>query len=467
MTQRDDLSWWHQVKLAHEFEAGGGINSFAGYLENEERLFEELELKVSAQPEETRGGTIARFDPVSVAYPGSYETDWNRTFEWLPESGEPRGGVLLLHGMSDSPYSIRHVAGALQGQGMQVIGLRLPGHGTVPSGLKYFKWEDMHEAVCLAMIHLREQVKEAPLYVVGYSNGGALAVHYAIETLKDEALPRVNGLVLMSPAVGVTSMASLAIWQRRLGYVLGLEKLGWNAIGTEYDPFKYVSFAVNAGVQVRELTVEITRDLRGAEAAGSLDAFPPVLAFQSIVDATVSTASLIDVLFRVLPENGHELVLFDLNRSDQLHSFVKSDPGDAIRDLVKSTSKTYAISFVTNRELNDGAVVVEYYGPDRANPTIVDLGLSWPAGIYSLSHLAVPFPRTDGLYGSDIKYSENGYQIGSVALRGERGVLTISAGDQLRLRYNPFYGLLETRVAQFVTSEGKGSGEKIHNPGSD
>ena len=263
--------------------------------------------------------------------------------------GGKRGG-LLLHGMSDSPYSLRHIGKSLHERGMRVIGLRLPGHGTAPSGLKYFDWKDMEAAVNLAVQHLKGEVGDLPLYLIGYSNGGALAVHYGGESLRNPEIPRVDGIVLLSPAVGVTPAAALAIWQRRLGFVLGMEPLAWNGISPEYDPFKYVSFAVNAGVQVHDLTVEIKKDLADLKRRGLLEEYPPVLAFQSIVDATVSTPALIDVLFRELPENGHELVLFDINRTGRIESLVKKDPYPAIRDLIRSTSKTYAISFVSDME---------------------------------------------------------------------------------------------------------------------
>ena len=48
---------------------------------------------------------------------------------------EIRGGALLLHGLTDSPYSLRHVAELLAQQGYYALGLRLPGHGTFPAAI--------------------------------------------------------------------------------------------------------------------------------------------------------------------------------------------------------------------------------------------------------------------------------------------------------------------------------------------
>ena len=109
--------------------------------------------------------------------------------------------------------------------------------------------------------------------------------------------------------------AAFAVWQERIGRLLGLEKLKWNSVLPEYDPFKYQSFAVNAGDQAYRLTGEIASRLGALAAQGGLEEFPPVLAFQSAVDATVSATAVVDVLMAQLPARGHELVLFDLNRA--------------------------------------------------------------------------------------------------------------------------------------------------------
>jgi alpha-beta hydrolase superfamily lysophospholipase len=190
--------------------------------------------------------------------------------------------------MSDSPYSLRTIGKSLHEAGATVIGLRVPGHGTAPSGLVEVHWQDMAAAVRLAMKHLQKTSRGKPLFIIGYSNGSALALHYALSTLDDPQLPKADGLVLVSPAIGVTPLAAFAVWQARLGHLLGLDKLAWNDIEVEYDPYKYNSFAVNAGDQVYRLTSEIQNLLQKNMAAGKLQKLPAILAFQTIVDATVS-----------------------------------------------------------------------------------------------------------------------------------------------------------------------------------
>ncbi len=445
---RPDLKVWHEAELDAEFTTGSNIDSLEGYVSLEEQLFAQLDERVYGQVEPEDRHLSSRFHKGSLTDPGRWSTNWNRTFEFAAES--PRAGVLLLHGMSDSPYSLHGIGQVLHEAGAWVVGLRLPGHGTAPSAMLDMQWEDMAAAVRLAMLHLRDRVGNRPLYIVGYSNGGALAVHYALTTLEETDLPSVTGLVLVSPALGVTPLAAFAVWQARLGHLLGLDKLAWNSIQPEYDPFKYISFAVNGGDQVYRLTAEIRSKFERITDSDNLDQFPPVLAFQSVVDATVSTAALIDDLFKRLPPEGHELLLFDVNRTSEAVPMFKDDPKKYIDKLLHDEDLSFTLSLVTNENEDSLAVV------DRRNkqgdPVIAEkaLDLIWPKGLYSLSHVALPFSMSDPLYGKEDSDDNPGIQLGDLVLRGERNVFQIPASDMLRLRWNPFYPYLEERLLEFV-----------------
>jgi alpha-beta hydrolase superfamily lysophospholipase len=379
--------------------------------------------------------------------PKRWSTNWNRTFE-LP-SDRPTSGVLLLHGMSDSPYSLRNIGQRLNAEGAWVVGLRLPGHGTAPAGLVRTTWEDMGAAVLLAVRHLYEKIDERPLAIVGYSTGGALGVHYALSTLKDPELPKIDRLVLVSPSIGVTPVAILASWQARLGRLLGADKLVWNSILPEYDPFKYGSFAVNAGDQVYRLTSRIKSQLMSLVPGAALDRFPPVMAFQSVVDATVSTRAVVD-LFLNIPPGGHELVLFDINRHAGIERMMTSEPLMQISDLLTETILPFRYSFVTNQGRQNQLVVVRRKKAHSNNIVEEPLRLKWPERVYSLSHVALPFPMDDSLYGLHVGGNEADLHLGKIAPRGERGLLQISDSDMLRLRSNPFYDYIEKRVLEFL-----------------
>jgi len=448
MNGRADLQVWHLAELDEEFTADSGINNFTDYLALEERLFSQLDELVYAKIQPDQQRAINRYNRGSLSDPERWSPNWNRSFTLSVES--PKAAVLLLHGMSDSPYSLRHLGERLQAAGANVLGLRMPGHGTAPSGLVELTWQDMAAAVRIAMRHLAQQNEGLPIYVVGYSTGAALAVNYALATLDDETLPSIARIVVLSPAIGVTSVAALAVWQARLGHLLGLEKLAWNVILPEYDPFKYGSFAVNAGNVVYQLTNEIQQRLKVLGEQSKLVGVPPILAFSSVVDATVSTPALVSNLFQQLPEGGHELVLFDINRETEIEPIMNWDPAAVVQALQANPHPGFTLSIVMNENPQSRKVIVRSHRPGEQAPIDSDIGLSWPEDLYSLAHVALPFPPQDPLYGGHPQGKSPGIKLGDLALRGERGVLQIPAADMLRLRWNPFYPYIEGRVLEFL-----------------
>jgi alpha-beta hydrolase superfamily lysophospholipase len=364
--------------------------------------------------------------------------------------------------MSDSPYSLRHVAERLRAAGVTVVGLRVPGHGTAPVGLTRTTVEDMAAAVRLAVAHLRDRVGDRPIHLVGYSNGAALAVHYALTQLDAPDRPAPDRIVLFSPEIGISPAAALAIWQERIGRLLGLDKLAWNSVLPEYDPYKYQSFAVNAGNQAYRLTRENARLIADLGARDRLGDMPPVLAFQSAVDATVSTTAVIAGLMSRLPAGGHELVLFDLNRWTDIEYLLEHDPAPELLALVEGGASTYTVRVVTNASETSLEIVLKSRVAGQREVTSEPLALRWPKGVFSLSHVALPFPPTDPLYGDARAGPSPGIQLGDVALRGERGVLQVSSADMLRQRSNPFYAFAAAHLVEFL-----GLTRPAHGPGTD
>ena len=91
--------------------------------------------------------------------------------------GPPRGAVVLLHGLTNSPYSLRHVARRYRELGYVVVAIRLPAHGTVPAALTDVVWEDWAAATRLAVREARRlSGGTTPLHMVGFSNGAGHAI---------------------------------------------------------------------------------------------------------------------------------------------------------------------------------------------------------------------------------------------------------------------------------------------------
>ncbi len=447
---RPEMKPWHLAELEAEFTAEDAdrIGTLEDYLRLEDRLFGELQKAVYGELTPSDRRALNRFNGGSLSDPGRQPTNWNRTFV-LPTE-KPRGGALLLHGMSDSPYSLRAIGELLHDQGFTVVGLRLPGHGTAPAGLVELEWQDMAAATRIAAQSLQTLVgSDAPLLIVGYSNGAALAVEYSLSAMQGEALPTPAGLVLISPAIGVTPVAALAVWQSRLARLTGLEKLAWTDIQPEFDPFKYNSFAVNAGDQVYRLTQRIN-GLMGAVGQGSkVTGFPPILAFQSVVDATVTADALISNLFQKLAPEGHQLVLFDINRHAESEALLTNDPENLTQRLLGRETLGFDLTLVTNKNEETDQVEARHKPALATALETEALGMSWPNGVYSQSHVSLPFRPSDPIYGLEPEHKQSIY-LGRLELLGERNILLMSSDAIVRLRYNPFFPYMERRLLDFV-----------------
>ena len=443
------LQPWHAERLSDEFTADWAeeIRSFEDYRKLEERLFAELKAQVYGRVETGPDFALLRYSAGSAADPLPKDPNWNRSFE-LPAE-KPAGGVLLLHGLTDSPYTFRALAQALARENYWVLGLRLPGHGTAPSGLLTVTWEDMAAAVDRALAHLASRVEAAPLHIVGYSTGAPLALHHVLGL--PEGARRPASLVLVSPAIGVTPAAALAKWKARLARLPGLGKLAWTDVLPEFDPYKYNSFTANAGHQVHRITESLAGRIEDLAAGGPIESLPPTLVFLSTVDATVSTSAVIDRLLRRLAPERHELVLFDINREAVRSNVLVDDPGPLTGEVMADETLPFAVTLIANENPGSPDVVAQHKPPfSPAADDAVPLNLAWPPGVISLSHVALPFPPDDPLYGQRPPGNEDLLFLGEMAIKGERNLLKLPGEWSLRLRHNPFYGYLEERVTDWL-----------------
>jgi len=463
-----DLEPWHRTKLEAEFRAGDAdpIATVEGYLAREARLFEELaqRLEHSATQE---GQRFNRFERGSSSHPNRFDRNWNRSFELMPSA--VRGGALLLHGLTDSPYSLRSVAELLAENGYYALCLRMPGHGTHPGGLLDVHYDDWRAVARLGARHVRARAGEgAPFVLVGYSKGGALAVEYVLEALAEPSLPLPDRVILLSPAIGVSTAGIVGSWHKALSFLPWFEKFAWLDVLPEYDPFKYNSFPKNAGRQMYLLTAEVVDRL--SRFSDELELFPDTLAFQSVADRTVSTAAVLDPLYASLASPRHALVLFAVNRTAEMNGFLGPGSHAIATELDAAEPRPYRLTLVTNATPGSLEVVARGLGARLGIPTETELGLSWPPDVYSLSHVAIPFRSDDPLYGVDpVEGGFEGIRIGRVTPRGERDLLTISISQVMRLRYNPFYAYMEKRIRQWLPPEPlpESADRRGANPGLD
>lgn len=451
-----DLHGWHVDSPDSEFRArdAKAAYTFDDYLSQEDRVFGELDALMRGKWAQDRPGKFCRYTPDSVCNPATlFERNWNRTY--VLESAQPIGGVLLVHGLSDSPYSLRVLGEKLHLAGYTVIGLRVPGHGTCPKALAEVSWEDWAAAVRVAMKGLRDRVPaDRPLIMVGYSNGGALCVNYASSVIQEggdatsAATPTPTAIVLISPMIGISPMARFTELFPTVAKLSGEKKLAWSSIEPEIDPFKYSSWPTNASLQARRVTKHVEETLAVLAADGRMERFPPVLTVQSAVDSTVVAHQMIDVLMDRLPKGDSELILFDVRRDELIEGLLDVGFEESIRSRLNRADFRFAVTFITQRADNPEHLVARTRRGSVREETALDL--AWPKGVFSLSHVALPISPSDPVYGPGSPDTPAKLPLGHLSMRGENGVLAISPSLLMRMRYNPFYEWTEGRILAWI-----------------
>ncbi|WP_419963375.1 alpha/beta hydrolase [Pantoea vagans] len=446
-----ELHRWH-TWIPHELTAEQLDKAgYADYLNAENHLFDEMKQQVTDKLDADERTPLNRYFSGSLIYPGHFAQDWNRSYILRP-AGTPRGAVVLLHGLTDSPYSLRHIAETYRQQGYVAVAIRLPGHGTVPAGLTDVEWQEWMAATRLAV---REATRLAgtrtPLHLVGFSNGGALAVKYALDSLGDATLRRPQQLILLSPMIGVTRFARFAGLAGLPSVFPAFSKTAWLNIVPEFNPFKYNSFPVHAARQTYLLTQALQKEIQHYARNQQLSGFPPVLTFQSVMDSTVSTPSVIRSLYNYLPENGSELVLFDINQAVSVSPLFRHSSYTAVNQLLPAARRHYSSTVITNAAATSLEMVTKSVPAGEIKERTQPLAINYPAGLYSLSHVAIPFPAEDGLYGSaPEKKNEFGISFGTLSLRGESAVLIVGLDSIMRATSNPFYPYMINRIDHHI-----------------
>ena len=265
-----------------------------------------------------------RYFEGSPIYPGRFAQDWNRSFMLEPVGRAggcgrvpARPDRLAVQPAPPRAPLPRPTASSRSRSGCLATAPFRP-------ALTDVEWDDWSAATRLAVREARRRIGPSRCRCTwsGYSNGGALAMKYALDALDDPTLSRAR------PA-----RADLADDRRHRASRASPASLGWPAmfpafakaawlgVVPEFNPFKYNSFPVNAARQSSLLTQRAAAaDRATTRARAGWSELPPILTFQSVVDFTVSTRAIVTALYAHLPANGSELVLFDLNRDRQVRT---------------------------------------------------------------------------------------------------------------------------------------------------
>jgi len=419
------------------------------YLAYEDQVFKEVYEHVVRTLPESEKTLMNRYYENSLVYPPRLAHDWNRSYVLHPE-GELKGVVVLLHGLTDTPYSLRHVARLYAQNGFAAFGVRLPGHGTVPAGLAEINWQDWVAATHLTV---REAAQVAgpdkALHIVGFSNGGALAIKYILDAVENPALPRADRVVLLSPMVGITRFARFVGLVSIPAYFPAFANAAWLSVLPEFNPFKYNSFPVNGARQSSLLCSSLQRQIERLSTTEAFSTLPPILTFQSVLDYTVSTSAILYYFYAFLPENGSELVLYDVNRASFLGWMLRDTALTSLQRIIPEGPQRYTLSVIKNRAPGDPMTMLATKKAGEKEAVNMDLDYIYPKTVFSLSHGAIPFPENDPLYGTSPAPEEAyryGINLGNLVLRGERGALLVPMDAMLRMSWNPFFTLMLGKI---------------------
>jgi alpha-beta hydrolase superfamily lysophospholipase len=264
--------------------------------------------------------------------------------------------------------------------------------------------------------------------------------------------------------IGITRFARFAGLASLPAILPAFANAAWLSIVPEFNPFKYNSFPVNGARQSYRLTDALQAQIQRLARASRLGSLPPVTTFQSVIDFTVSAPAILTRLYAYLPDNGSEIVLFDVNRTLKFAPLLRQSAYVAVDLLAPRAPQPYRFTVIANAGDDSDTTVERSIAPGGLEAEIRPLNLSYPPGIFSLSHLAIPFPIDDPLYGiqpDPHTKGEYGYNLGTIEARGERGALIVDQDFLTRLPSNPFFSYVLDRVDEAISRPSGPSGHHI------
>ena len=207
------------------------------------------------------------------------------------EGGEV--GVLLCHGFTGSPQSLRPWAEHLAERGLTVSLPLLPGHGTRWEDMQLTGWQDWYAEVDRELRSLRERCAE--VFVAGLSMGGTLALRLAAKHGET-----VRGVMVVNPANRMHGLSPYALPVARHlvrttpGIASDIAKEGSTELGYDRVP-------LHAAHSLRNFFRLVDRELPQVT--------QPLLVLRSPQDHVVPPADSARILSRVSSRDVTEIVL--------------------------------------------------------------------------------------------------------------------------------------------------------------
>jgi esterase/lipase len=192
--------------------------------------------------------------------------DANSPFEWLPEQSlnnqsvnnhskidKIKNGVLLVHGLFDSPNTLLSLAEYFHEKNYLVRTILLPGHGTNPGDLASVSYQEWLKAVAFGIQSFEGQVDN--LYLSGFSTGGALILHEALT----KQIENLRGLILFAPALKLQAPIAILSNIDKLLRSSTISGIRWLTKSANRDYAKYSSFTLESANEVIALARSVQK----------------------------------------------------------------------------------------------------------------------------------------------------------------------------------------------------------------
>jgi carboxylesterase len=196
-------------------------------------------------------------------------------------------GILLIHGLTATPWEVRPLADYLAGKNITVMAPLLPGHGTTMADLKKARWEDWVASANESLGELKKKTKR--VYIGGVSTGADIAVLLASQN-------DVDGVVLISTPIEFRDWRAkfAGVYQYLLPYA------SHDVVGPEIGHY-YSMTPSHSVAELISMVGHVKTELPRVKA--------PALILQSIHDKTVDPTSA-SFVFQNIGSTQKELRLY-------------------------------------------------------------------------------------------------------------------------------------------------------------
>ena len=190
-------------------------------------------------------------------------------------------GVLMVHGFTGSPASMRPIGEWLAEQGLSVEGVRLPGHGTDIEDLRTRRWTEWVDEAARGLAALRERCRT--VVVLGQSMGASVVL-----TVVASRPHEVDGIALTNPYVFDARLLGVSLGRRVVrnwkGIANDIAKPGQDERGDDTMPVAAIAEMAEMLRFVRAALPEIRQ---------------PVVVFRSGTDHVIPRSNATKVLERI------------------------------------------------------------------------------------------------------------------------------------------------------------------------